>query len=222
MSVITRISLPRDPRETSDHPADFDPRFAKLVGSRWVKLPSPIRKRFSRHMVGGDSIVYSGSLTHASSNFAGRCLAQFLRLIGAPLPLSTETGMPSIVSVTEDAAGGGQIWSRLHCNRQGFPQTISSAKRFSGPTGLEEYLTSWLSIALIVSTEQTSLVFHSHHVAFHLGKTRLRLPEFLSPGVLTIKHTEIGGGWFRFSLDLTHRRLGCLMKQVGVYQEDRR
>ena len=69
--------------------------------------------------------------------------------------------VPSVVTVTEDMATGGQIWTRLYARRNGFPQIIHSSKRFSGPTGLEEYLGRGLSVALRVRVRGDAFVFCS-------------------------------------------------------------
>ncbi|MEM7176740.1 MAG: DUF4166 domain-containing protein [Pseudomonadota bacterium] len=197
-----------------------DLRFRALLSkSEWNSLPLAVRRRFSKRLAGGQSVVYAGVLTAAKRNLLGALMAETLRLIGAPLPLSMDTGLPSIVSVTEDIAGGGQIWSRLHCNRHGFPQAIHSAKRFSGPTGLEEFLGTLFSIALGVRAEGDTLVFESDHFALHLAGRRMRLPRLVAPGRLTVRHRELGDGQFEFSLDLTHRWFGVLLQQIGIYRE---
>lgn len=213
-------SLPNVPRTGDRELGDL--RFCALLPKAdWNSLPKAVRRRFSKRLAGGQSVVYAGVLTVARRNLIGCLMAETLRIIGAPLPLSMDTGLPSIVSVTEDISGGGQIWSRLHCNRNGFPQAIHSAKRFSGPTGLEEFLGTMLSIALRVRGEGDTLVFESDHFAFHLAGRRLKLPRVFAPGRLTVRHRELGEGRFEFSLDLTHPWFGVLLQQIGIYQESR-
>ncbi|MEM8793685.1 MAG: DUF4166 domain-containing protein [Pseudomonadota bacterium] len=199
-----------------------DGRFRALLRAEdWKSLPQPVRVRFSQHLKGGESVVYAGELTVSERKPFGILISELARLIGAPLPLTSDVGVPSIVGVTEDVSGGGQNWSRLHCNKKGFPQAIHSAKRFSGPTGLEEFIAPWLSVALRVSAETGSLVFRSDHLALHILRRRVTLPRWLSPGDLIVKHTEIGNGRFRFSLELTSRVLGRLFFQEGIYREER-
>ncbi len=55
--------------------------------------------------------------------------------------------MPAVVSVTEEAAKGGQFWTCPYGRARGFHQVIHSSKRFAGATGLEEYLGRGFGIA---------------------------------------------------------------------------
>jgi hypothetical protein len=124
-----------------------------------------------------------------------------------------------IVTVTEDVASGGQIWTRICARSDGFPQVIHSAKRFMGPTGLEEYIGCGISMALRLSVEHEGLFFRSAGYFLCLGKLRLRIPEWLTPGELTVSHTDLGGGLFRFTLEVIHPRLGVLICQSAVFAE---
>ena len=112
-----------------------DHRFRALLPAEdWGRLPVAIWRRFSKRLVDGATVVYVGEVEEASFSRAGWWIAQAARLIGGPLPTSTVTGVPMIVTVTEDAASGGQVWTRICARHHGFPQVIHSAKRFAGPT----------------------------------------------------------------------------------------
>jgi Domain of unknown function (DUF4166) len=116
-----------------------DLRFRTLLSDHdWASLPPPVRRRFSKRLAGGRTAVYVGEVVETRMSKVGYALAQVARLIGGPFPVSTDSDVPSVVSVTEDMATGGQIWTRLYARRAGFPQVIHSSKRFCGPTGLEE------------------------------------------------------------------------------------
>ena len=91
-----------------------DSRFRALLSNDdWGRLPVATWRRFSTRHADGGTIVYVGEVDDACFSRAGWWLAQLARLIGGPLPTGTETGVPMVVTVTEDAASGGQIWTRI-------------------------------------------------------------------------------------------------------------
>ena len=124
-----------------------------------------------------------------------------------------------IVTVTEDAASGGQIWTRIAGRKHGFPQVIHSAKRFAGPTGLQEYLGFGLSMELRIAVADAALEFRSADYAFELAGFRLKLPVWLTPGDLTVTHSDLGSGAFRFTLEIIHPRFGRILRQSAVFRE---
>ncbi|HEV7259442.1 MAG TPA: DUF4166 domain-containing protein [Bosea sp. (in: a-proteobacteria)] len=197
-----------------------DLRFRTLLGAeRWETLPGDVRRRFSKRLSGSAAATYVGRITELRMNRAGRILAQALRLIGAPLPICLDTDAASIVTVTEDAQCGGQVWTRLYARRGGFPQVIHSAKRFAGPTGLEEYIGLGIAMALRLGAEDGALVFRSAGYTFRLGRLRLPIPSWLAPGALTVTHRETSPGAFTFSLALQHPLFGELLHQSGDYRD---
>jgi Domain of unknown function (DUF4166) len=197
-----------------------DLRFRALLGEAgWVRLPPAIRRRFSKRVAGGDTIVYAGCVTDTAMSPAGFVLAQLARLIGAPLPLSRDQDVPSVVTVTEDRASGGQIWTRLYARRRGFPQVIHSSKRFAGPTGLEEHVGCGIGMTLQVEATAQALVFASARYFLQVGGRRIYLPEWLAPGALTVTHGEIDDTAFVFTLDLVHPWFGPLIRQRAVFRE---
>jgi hypothetical protein len=197
-----------------------DLRFRKLLTQEaWDSLPLPIRQRFSKRLAGGKTAIYVGEILETRMSLCGWLLAQLARLAGGPLPTSRDKGVESVVTVTEDRVGGGQVWTRLYARRKGFPQVIHSAKRFAGATGLEEYLGFGIGMALSVQVENAALVFRSAFYYLRVAGRRLILPRLLGPGALTVTHAEMGGGRFSFTLDLTHPLFGNLIHQIGLFRE---
>jgi hypothetical protein len=197
-----------------------DDRFRALLSPEdWGRLPVAVWRRFSKRLASGKTVVYAGEVEQSFHSRAGWWLAQLARLIGGPLPTGTESRVPMIVTVTEDVSSGGQIWTRICARSDGFPQVIHSAKRFMGPTGLEEYIGFGISMALRLSVEHEGLFFRSAGYFLCLGRFRLPLPEWFTPGALTVSHTDLGGGLFRFTLEVMHSRLGVLIRQSAVFTE---
>src|SRR5689334_12472473 len=162
------------PAATSPKTFLDDHRFhALLPDADWGRLPVSIWRRFSKRVADGATSVYVGEIDDACLSRAGWWFAQLARLIGGPLPTSNELGVPMIVAVTEDAASGGQIWTRIVGRRHGFPQVIHSAKRFAGPTGLQEYLGFGLSMELRIAVADAALTFHSTAYALQLAGVRI-------------------------------------------------
>jgi len=203
-----------------EDPSVPDLRFCRLLGAdAWARLPEAVQVRFAKRMLPGYSVSYEGEIVQCRMAPAGWLLAQLCRCIGSPLPLSCDTGVAAVATVTEDGIGGGQIWSRMYARHRGFPQVIHSAKRFAGPTGLEEYLGGGFGIALTVCADASGIAFLSDHYFLRLGPWRVRLPDWLSPGALRIDHQDAGGGRFAFTLSLHHAVLGELIHQVGRFRD---
>jgi Domain of unknown function (DUF4166) len=197
-----------------------DLRFRALAGDEaWARLPKAVRKRFEHHIGPGATILYAGEVVECRMSLPGRLLAQLVRLIGAPLPVTRDTLVPAVVSVTEDAATGGQFWTRVYGRRRGFPQVIRSTKCFAGPTGLEEHIGRGIGIALRLSVENEALHFLSDHYFLKLGRARLRLPRWLSPGWMRVSHIDCGHGAFAFVLSLVHPLLGEIVRQTAMFEE---
>ena len=219
------------PVATQPRPAATNDNLAKLSthGSKfehilaphdWAALPQAVRARFSKNPNAPESQLYRGYVVYTRRNFIGGVLAQTLRLIGAPLPLDKDNvDATAIVTVTPDPKSKGQIWTRQYGRAKGFPQIIQSAKQFSGPTGLEEYIGYGIGMALNLRVKNSVLLFESAHYFLKIGEFKLRLPKWMAPGDLMVSHADHGGGWFEFGLKLTHRIFGQLLNQSIMFQD---
>lgn len=197
-----------------------DLRFRALVGrAAWDALPEAVRKRFSKRLSGEAVALYRGRVVRTEFSHPGWLFAQILRLIGAPLPISRDVDVPAVVSVSEDARTGGQVWSRLYGRRKAFPQVIHSAKRFAGPTGLEEYVGRGIGMALKVEPMADGLRFVSDHYFLMLAGKRMRLPRWIEPGRTVVEHHDLGFGCFMFSLMVRHPLFGRLVDQHALFRD---
>jgi Domain of unknown function (DUF4166) len=199
-----------------------DLRFRALIADAdWAELPLTIRRRFSRRLANGATLVYVGEILETRTNSAGWLLAQAARLIGAPFPICRDAHVPSVVAVTEDMATGGQIWTRLYARRRRFPQIVHSSKRFAGPTGLEEHVGCGVGMTLVMEVADEALIFRSRDYFVRWFGIRIRLPAWLTPGALSVTHAECADGRFSFTLDVVHPRFGLLIRQMGLFREAR-
>lgn len=229
--VLRRPDTQARPEPSSELRVELgDLRFRALMTEEdWASLPFGIRRRFSKRLTGGETIVYAGEILETRMSRAGCWLIQAARLIGGPLPVTRNiqgrsTRAPiihvaSVVTVTEDMAAGGQIWTRLYARRKAFPQVIHSCKRFAGPTGLEEYVGRGVGMTLTVYARDGALVFRSNNYFLELFGRRLFLPEWLTPGTLYVTHAELPDGKFSFTLQIFHPRFGLLLRQMAIFRE---
>jgi Domain of unknown function (DUF4166) len=210
----------RRKNETRNAGALADARFRTLVGEAgWAQLPEPVRRRFSKCLAPDEALVYRGNVVATELSRAGCVFAFMARAIGAPLPLTDGATGPAVVSVVEDTQLGGQCWTRTYARPGRLPQTVHSAKRFRGETGLEEYVGYGIGMALEVAVEEQALVFRSAHYFLSIGRWRWRLPRLMEPGRMEIVHREEGGGTFSFRLRMTHPVLGVLVHQLANFRD---
>jgi hypothetical protein len=217
--TATLLTLPTSENGRSDA-ALGDLRFRALLSREtWERLPAEVRKRFSKRLEGAQAALYRGHVVAMEMPPAGRLLSQLCRLFGSPLPLDRSVGGGAFVMVSEEPASGGQCWTRVYARPRQFPQVIHSAKRFSGATGLEEYLGRGLGMALRLEALDDGIAFVSDHYFLSLRGRRLRLPRFLSPGTTRVSHRQVAGSSFLFELDVRHPLAGLLLNQQILFDD---
>lgn len=190
-----------------------------LACSEWEQLPSVIQRRFSHHLAEGKRQIFCGEVASTNLSKFGWLYAQVARLIGAPLPLQSGARGPALVVVTQNHHCQDQVWTRMYARDTGFPQVIHSAKRFCGPTGLEEYVGCGIGMTLTVHVVDRALVFRSDRYYLRVCGRTLWLPEILCPGSLEVVHREEREGRFSFTLRITHRWFGEILNQIAFFTD---
>ena len=205
---------PTAPLRAIDAPRSLD--LSALVGSAgWTRLPAAVRRRFG---VDHGAATYVGRMELRCSP-VGRVFAVLSRLFGSPLSGATATAVPTSVRVFDDGHGG-MVWERsFHTAGAGAPHVVRSTKQLGGDASLVERTDGGLAMALEVFEEGGALVFESRRFALMLGRLRLPVPALLTPGTCRVTHTDLGGGLFRFDLDMLHPLWGHTFHQSGVFAD---
>ena len=190
------------------------PSYASLLGPSWSELPARTRMRFG---VEREMVCYHGRVVVSECTLLGRVFRQLARLVGSPLPFDDTLGPATVVVMA--TGRGSSSWTRIYRRSAGRAQAIRSVKRFAGPTGLEEYLGAGLCMALRMRVENGSLLFESAGYSWAIGRARIPLPGWLTPGRLVVRSTELAAPGFQFCLTLNHPRFGVVFRQEAVFED---
>jgi hypothetical protein len=205
--LLTPVLPARD-----DAPSALD--VAALVGpAGWSRLPTAVRRRFGAEH--GEATYVGRMDLHCSP--VGRMFSLFAKAFGSPLSGTRATAIATSVRVADDGRGG-MVWARsLHTRHDGAPHMVRSTKQLDAHGRLEERTDGGLTMGLRAFEESGALVFESHCFYLSLGRLRVRVPALLTPGTCRVVHTDLGGGLFRFDLDMVHPLWGRTFHQSGVF-----
>ena len=193
--------------------------YRSLLGEdAWNNLHPHIRHRFSLEYL-HQSVTYTGIMNVVYLSPAGKLLAQVCRLIGTPLALHSASDVKMRVDVYPDTKRGGIAWERYYLYRDFKPDRVVSTKRIYPVRGLVELVGAGFGMYLSVSVVDRAIVFRSSSYFWQLGKLRIALPDFLSPGNTTVMQKAFDDGRFQFTLDVDHPLLGKVCQQRGMFSE---
>jgi Domain of unknown function (DUF4166) len=203
--------LPAPHCGTSTSPGARPLDLPALVGAAgWARLPQAVQRRFGTAHA---DAVYRGRMDLRCSRI-GRLFAQMARLFGGPLTCINAGDVPAEVRV-HDNGRGGVVWERrFHGDGVSL---VRSTKEMGADGGLQERTDGGLSMSLDVFEEHGALVFCSHRFWLVLGRLRIPVPAWLAPGVCRVTHTDLGQGFFRFTLAMVHPLWGETFHQSGVF-----
>jgi len=185
----------------------------------WRRLPPAVRERFGEH---AGAVDYVGTFDVVRASRLGRALAFFCRIIGTPVVARTGIDVPAVVHVGPEAAG--ITWNREYRWPGRAPCFVRSTKVVDADGGLVERLPARLCMPLHVCERNGALHFVSRGYYLDLGRApsgrrmKLPLPRWLSPGVTHVEHVDESGGWFRFTMTVTHPFFGELFYQTGRFR----
>lgn len=186
---------------------------AVLGAAAWERLPAAVRERFAD---GADAVDYAGSFEVVRASVVGRAFAWMGTLVGTPVAPGTGAHVEARVRVRPNT--DGVEWIREYHWQDGGIDQVRSTKVITGDNRLVEKLPARLCMPLDTYVEGASLHFVSLGYYFDLGfGLRLWLPALFTPGVTHVEHIDLGHGWFRFTMTVTHPLLGEMFFQTGRF-----
>jgi Domain of unknown function (DUF4166) len=189
-----------------------------LGPAAWSRLPEAVRVRFADH---AERVDYVGEFETVRASRLGRITAWICQIIGTPVVPHAGSNVPAIVHV--GPRGEGVEW----CREYRWPQRpvclVRSTKVIRDDGILVEELPAGLRMSLDVYERAGTLHFVSRAYYFEFGipgirhRARVGLPLWLSPGTTHVEHIDGTGGWFRFTMTITHPFFGEMFYQTGRF-----
>jgi hypothetical protein len=189
-----------------------------LGGEAWSRLPEAVRERFAAT---AGNVTYGGAFEVVRASALGRAFAWLGTLFGTPVAPRSGENVAARVFVRPHA--GGVDWNREYHWADGSRHLVRSTKVVTEDGELIEKLPARLCMPLAVHEAGGVLHFVSSAYYFDLGASlfgarwRLPLPPMFSPGITHVEHIDLGHGWFRFTLVVTHPLFGELFFQTGRF-----
>jgi hypothetical protein len=184
-----------------------------LGTTAWSRLPEAVRERFADTTA---VATYAGAYEVVRASALGRVFAWIGTLFGTPVAPRAGNHVAARVLVRPDARG--VAWDREYLWADGTRSLVCSTKVVTEDGLLIEMLPARLCMPLDTYVEGGVLHFVSRGYYFHLGAGfRLWLPALLSPGVTHVEHIDLGHGWFRFTMTVTHPLGGEVYFQTGRF-----
>ena len=185
---------------------------ARALGARrWLSLSEDVRRRFTTHA----PVVYRG-VTHTRLTPIGRLFAWCLAVLGAPLP---PFGGKAEAAVEVSPVPDGMSWARRYRGPLGIAFAVRSIKRLAEDGRLLECCGGGWTMLLDLHVDNGALIFRSRHFFWRLGPLSVPIALALTPGEAEIRHQDLGGGRFRFSLTFYHPWFGRTLEQDGIFED---
>ena len=204
-------ALPRTLTHAPRLPRGSHGGLAAVLGHEaWMRLPEAVRERF-----GDTDATYAGAFEVVRAAWLGQLFAWLGRCIGTPVAPRTGENVEARVRVRPNAEG--VAWLREYRWDDGSTDLVESTKVVTPDLTLIEKLPARLCMPLNTYEEHGVVHFVSLGYFFDLWLFRLWLPDFLTPGITHVEHIDLGHGWFRFTMTVTHPRFGEMFFQTGRF-----
>jgi len=209
--------LTHDPTRESASGARHGLR-AVLGQEAWLRLPEAVRERFADAHA---EATYAGAFEIVRASRLGLAFAWLGRLVGTPVAPREGENVEARVRVRPD--GRGVAWLREYLWDDGRRDLVQSTKVVTPDLRLVEKLPARLCMPL--DTYEVNGVVHFVSTGYYFDLSfgvigasfKVWLPTFFTPGVTHVEHIDLGHGWFRLTMTVTHPLFGEMFFQTGRF-----
>lgn len=193
--------------------------YRSLLGeAAWQRLHPAIQQRFCSNAC-RRAVTYRGVMQEVWLSASGKLLAHCCRIIGTPLALYSGSHIPTDVDVYYNPKLRGMTWDRYYRYPDRPVNRVKSTKCISHRDGLIEVVGCGFGMQLRLFEQRGALYFESTRFFWQLGRLRIPLPDWLTPGKTRVCQRALDNLRFEFSLTVTHRWLGPVFRQRGIFRD---
>jgi uncharacterized protein DUF4166 len=195
-----------------------DPSFRHLLGElAWRRLAPAVRARFAVKPAPGRDIRYVGAMRVVRCSAIGWVMARLCRLVGTPIAPHTGSDVPVRVSLRLAADGHGVVWERLYDFPGRAPVRCVSVKRATA-----DGIIASAAVSACGSRSQSKTARFISGVPATSGAALACLCACRcgSRRAMHVAHIDLGGGRFRFQIDVHHPLFGETFHQDGVFTRE--
>lgn len=191
----------------------------KQLSNAWNELHPNVQQRFATEPTVREHVFYRGTMETVECSFLGKIFAQLTRLIANPLTPYEGKNVQMDVLLYRKTGLAGVYWRRTYYYEGRTPYTVTSVKREDSKGRMTECVGAGFGMVLSVTAQEGDLHFRSSRYFWQLGKLRLPLPHWLTPGETHVVHEDLRDGTFRFTISMNHQYLGRTFYQTGIFKE---
>lgn len=187
------------------------------LGAQWARLHPDIQQRFDQEPNLGEVILYEGRMLEMRRSFMGWLFAIFTKIIGNPLSSYQGKNVPMEVALFKELNKAGVFWKRTYFLPNKRPYVVVSSKQQSKKGEMLECVKGGFGMKLKVYEQDGNLHFKSYRYFWSFLKLQMPIPHWLTPGETHVIHTNLGNGYFTFTINMTHPQLGETFYQHGLF-----
>lgn len=186
------------------------------LGLEWCNLSPKTQARFKAYP--DADIEYTGLMSEIHCSLAGKIFANIARIFGSPLVPYSGHDIPIHVVVYKKPGKSDIFKKRTYYFPEKPPFSVETYMHLNAHGEFVEYASLGLGMIMKLNARDGNLYFYGKQYVLDIGRLRIRIPAWLTPGIATVLHTDYGSEQFRVRIEMKHQWLGVTFVQDGIFK----